>query len=135
MNKKVLPAIYSTAFWCLFVVLLFFWLYCVTTSLVTRRSLLTRCPRVYLSVMSRLTIAVESRIDRAENAWGLGYVTTVTPFNEVKAGHFNLWGSWTSRNKNAVFFAEIQINCKLFSSSPRGRPPLPLWKISSKKDP
>ena len=30
MNKKVLPAIYSTAFWCLFVVLLFFWLYCVT---------------------------------------------------------------------------------------------------------
>ena len=22
---------YSTAFWCLFVVLLFFWLYCVTT--------------------------------------------------------------------------------------------------------
>ena len=30
MNKKILPAIYSTAFWCLFVVLLFFWLYCVT---------------------------------------------------------------------------------------------------------
>ena len=30
MNKKVLPAIYSTAFWCLFVVLLFFGLYCVT---------------------------------------------------------------------------------------------------------
>ena len=33
MNKKVLPASDSTAFWCtcLFVVLLFFWLYCVTT--------------------------------------------------------------------------------------------------------
>ena len=29
--------------------------------------------------------------------------------NEVKAGHFDLSGSWTSRNKNAVFFAEIQI--------------------------
>ena len=29
--KKDLPAMYSTAFWCLFVVLLFFWLYCVTT--------------------------------------------------------------------------------------------------------
>ena len=31
MNQKDLPAMYSTAFWCLFVVLLFFWLYCVTT--------------------------------------------------------------------------------------------------------
>ena len=31
MNKKDLPAMYSTAFWCLFVVLLVFWLYCVTT--------------------------------------------------------------------------------------------------------
>ena len=31
MNKKDLPAMYSTEFWCLFVVLLFFWLYCVTT--------------------------------------------------------------------------------------------------------
>ena len=31
MNKKDLPAMYSTAFWCLFVVLLFFWPYCVTT--------------------------------------------------------------------------------------------------------
>ena len=40
MNKKVLPAIYSTAFWCLFVVLLFFWLYCVTavTPFIERRS-------------------------------------------------------------------------------------------------
>ena len=32
MNKKDLPAMYSTAFWYLFLVLLFFfWLYCVTT--------------------------------------------------------------------------------------------------------
>ena len=35
MNKKDLPAIscamYFTAFWCLFVVLLVFWLYCVTS--------------------------------------------------------------------------------------------------------
>ena len=31
MNKKELPAMYSTAFWCLFFVLLVFWLYCVTT--------------------------------------------------------------------------------------------------------
>ena len=31
MNKTVLPAIYCTAFWCLFVVLLVFWLYCITT--------------------------------------------------------------------------------------------------------
>ena len=30
-NKKDLPAMYSTALWCLFVVLLIFWLYCVTT--------------------------------------------------------------------------------------------------------
>ena len=31
MNKKDLPAMYSTVFWCLFVVLLVFWLYCLTT--------------------------------------------------------------------------------------------------------
>ena len=30
MNKKDLPAMYSTAFWCLIVVYWFFWLYCVT---------------------------------------------------------------------------------------------------------
>ena len=30
MNKKDLPAEYSTVFWCLFVVLLVFWLYCIT---------------------------------------------------------------------------------------------------------
>ena len=31
MNRKDLPAMYSTAFWCLIVVYWFFWLYCVTT--------------------------------------------------------------------------------------------------------
>ena len=31
MNKQELPAIYSTAFWCLIVVYWFFWLYCITT--------------------------------------------------------------------------------------------------------
>ena len=51
----------------------------------------------------------------------------------MKAGHFDLAGSWTSRNKNAVFFAEIQIRCKFFSSSPRRKPLLPLWEIGSKK--
>ena len=39
MNKKVLPATNSTAFWCLFVVLLSFWLYCVT---VTMKGVLSR---------------------------------------------------------------------------------------------
>ena len=31
MNKKDLPAMYSTAFWCLIVVYWFFWIYCITT--------------------------------------------------------------------------------------------------------
>ena len=31
MNKKDLPAMYSTAFWSLIVIYCFFWLYCVTT--------------------------------------------------------------------------------------------------------
>ena len=31
MNKEGLPAMYSTEFWCLFVVLLVLWLYRVTT--------------------------------------------------------------------------------------------------------
>ena len=52
----------------------------------------------------------------------------------MKAGHFDLSGSWTSRNKNAVFFAEIQIRCKFFSSGLRGKPLLPLWEIGSKKN-
>ena len=46
-------------------------------------------------------------------------VTTVTPFIEVKAGHFDLSRSWTSCNKNAVFFAEIQIRCKFFQLRPK----------------
>ena len=82
---------YSTAFWCLFVVLLFFWLYCVTT--------------------------VTPFIKRSEG-WSLRSV-----------------GAWTSRNKNAFFFAEIQIRCKFFSSGLRGKPLLPVWEIGSKKDP
>ena len=36
MNKKVLPAIYSTAFWCLFVDLLFFGFIAVTPSFYER---------------------------------------------------------------------------------------------------
>ena len=47
----------------------------VFNSLVPRRSLLIRCPREldeYLSVTSQLM--VESRNDRAENAWGLGWL-------------------------------------------------------------
>ena len=76
MNKKDLPAMYSTAFWYLFVVLL-----------VVLALLRNRC---YSS---------------------------------------------TSRNKNAVFFAEIQIRSEFFSSSPRRKPLLPLWEIGSKKNP
>ena len=33
INKKNLPAIYSTVFRCVLVVLLFFWLYCITTAM------------------------------------------------------------------------------------------------------
>ena len=63
MNKQVLPTIYSTAFWCLFVVLLFF----------------------FFSFIAKLLLLLSQ--------------------NEVKAGHFNLSGSWTIRNKNVVFFS------------------------------
>ena len=31
MNKKDLPAMYSIVFWCLLVILLFIWLYYITT--------------------------------------------------------------------------------------------------------
>ena len=50
----------------------------------------------------------------------LYYVTTVTPFvrRSEGSGHFDLAGSWTSRYKNAVFFAEIQIRCKVFQLQP-----------------
>ena len=54
MNTKDLTVMYSTVFWCLFLVLLFFWLYCITTftpfiQLFIRRSqgsLVIRCGRV-----------------------------------------------------------------------------------------
>ena len=78
MNKKVLPAFYFTAFWCLFVVLLFFWLYCVT--------------------------AVTPFIERSEG-WSLRSV-----------GVLDQW------QQECRFFAEIQIRCKSFSSSPRRKP-------------
>ena len=92
MNKKVLPAIYSTAFWCLFVVLLVFWLYCITT---------------------------------------------VTPFIERSEGwSLRSFGVLDQSQQKCCFFsAEIQIRCKFFSSSPRKKPLLPLWEISSKKNP
>ena len=31
MNEKPLPVMYSAVFWCLLVLFLFFWLYCITT--------------------------------------------------------------------------------------------------------
>ena len=75
MNKKDLPAMYSTAFWCLFVVLLFFWLYCIT--------------------------AVTPFIERSEG-WSLRSV-----------------GSWTSRNKNAVFFCRNSNPLQIFQLQPK----------------
>ena len=47
----------------------------VSVSLVPRRSLLILCPRE-VSVTSQLM--VESRNDRAENAWGLGWVSVLS---------------------------------------------------------
>ena len=47
----------------------------VSVSLVPRRSLLICCPRE-VSVTSQLM--VESRNDRAENAWGLGWVSVLS---------------------------------------------------------
>ena len=92
MNKKVLPAIYSTAFWCLFVVLLVFWLFCVTT--------------------------VTPFIEQSEG-WSLRSVGVLDQ----------------SQQKYHFFFAEIQICCKFFSSSPRKKPLLPLREICPKKNP
>ena len=45
-----------------------------------------------------------------------------------------LAGSILDQSQHAVFFAEIQIRCNFFSSSPRVKP-LPLWETGSKKDP
>ena len=92
MNKKDLPAIYSTAFWCLFVVLLVF------------LALLRNHCYSFHRTKWRLVTSI---------CRGPGPVATRMPF----------------------FFAEIQIRCKFFSSSPRGKPLLPLWEIGSKKDP
>ena len=47
----------------------------VSVSLVPRRSLFIRCPRK-VSLTSQLK--VESRNDRAENAWGLGWVSVLS---------------------------------------------------------
>ena len=80
MNKQVLPTIYSTAFWCLFVVLLFF----------------------FFSSIAKLLLLLSQ--------------------NEVKAGHFNLSGSWTIRKKNAVFFFHRNSN------------PLQIFQLQPKKE-
>ena len=77
MNKQVLPTIYSTAFWCLFVVLLLF----------------------FFSFIAKLLLLLSQ--------------------NEVKAGHFNLSGSWTSRNKNAVFFHRNSNPLQIFQFQPK----------------
>ena len=60
-------------------------------------------------------------------------IITVTPFKRrsQKAGHFYLArGSWTSRNKNAVFSPKFKSTANFFSSSPGGKPLFPLWEIT-----
>ena len=62
-------------------------------------------------------------------------VTTVTPFKERSEG----WSLRSGRvldqsQQECRFFAEIQICCKFFSSSPRRKPLLLLREIGSKKD-
>ena len=71
MNKKDLPVMYSSVFWCLLSCYCFFFgggegLYCILTTVPT-------------------------------------------------AGHFDLAGSWTSHNKNAIFLAKIQFTAMFFS--------------------
>ena len=69
----------------------------------------------------------------------LYYVTTVTPFisfrNTLERSELRSVGVLDQSQQKCRFFAEIQIHCKLFTSSPRGKPLLPLFEISSKKDP
>ena len=61
---------------------------------------------------------------------------TCTPFIERSEGwSLRSVGVLDQSQQECRFFVEIQIHCKLFSSSPRGRPLLPLWEIGSKKDP
>ena len=68
----------------------------------------------------------------------LNYVTTVTPFisfrNTLERSELRSVGVLDQSQQKCRFFAEIQIHCKLFTSSPRGKPLLPLLEISSKKD-
>ena len=92
MSKKDLPAMYSTAFWCLIVV------YCFLLPL-----LRTRCYSFHRTKWRLVTSICR----------GPGPVATRMPF--------------FCRNSNPI-------HCKLFSSSPRGKPLLPLWEIGSKKD-
>ena len=61
----------------------------------------------------------------------LYFITTLPSKDEVKAGHFYLAaGSWTSRNKNAVFSPKFKSTANCFSSSPRGKPLLTPWEIT-----
>ena len=63
-------------------------------------------------------------------------VTTVTPFIERSEGWLLRSGRVLDQSQQECrFFAEIQICCTFFSSSPRGKPLLPLWEIGAKKDP
>ena len=60
-------------------------------------------------------------------------IITVTPFKRrrQKAGHFYpARGSWTSRNKNAVFSPKSESTANFFSSRPREKPLFPLWEIT-----
>ena len=48
------------------------------------------------------------------------------------AGHYYLVGSWTSRNKDAIFFfAEIRISCKIFQLHPKKEFPSPFLSARS----
>ena len=61
---------------------------------------------------------------------------TYTPFIERSEGwSLRSVGVLDQSQQECRFFAEIQIHCKLFSSSSRGKRLLPLWEIGSKKDP
>ena len=47
-------------------------------------------------------------------------------------GHYDLAESWTSRNKNAIFFfAEIRISCKIFRLQPNKELPFPFLSARS----
>ena len=65
----------DSSHWASIILPVFFVKAWVSVSLVPRCSLLIRCPRE-VSVTSQLM--VESRNDRAENAWGLGWVSVLS---------------------------------------------------------